>query len=243
VTAATPPAKKPAARKPAPAAKPRKFKAAALNDFPAKLPSERFEVIFDVGANVGQSALEFAAAYPEADVWAFEPVTAAFDALVTATAALPAVRPVQTAMGALEGSAIMRSDGTSAGNKLLSGGAVAPGREEVAVVTGDAFCEENEVERIGFLKIDTVGHDLQVLRGFHHMLGGELVDVLQVEAAMYRDSTRVPLERLRGYLEPLGYQVFGIYGQARGHAGMPVLTRMDVVFVSPATIERNTTAR
>jgi FkbM family methyltransferase len=223
--------------------KPRKGPTGALKDFSTKLPNQSFDVIFDVGANVGQSTAEFVAAYPSASIWAFEPVTAAFEALVSSIPSGASVQTVQTAFGATDGEAVMRSEGTSVGNKLVATSTPAPGREVVSITTGDAFCAANGIDRVNFLKIDTVGHDLDVLRGFHGMLGSSTVDVVQIEAALFRETARVPLERVRGYLEPLGYHMFGIYNQARGYSGKPVLTRADVVFLSTPTIELNVTSK
>jgi FkbM family methyltransferase len=217
-----------------------RYKAGALNDFPTRLPNQQFEVIFDVGANVGQSALEFAAAYPDAAVWAFEPVPASYDALVKAVTALGNVTAIPDAMGALASTGLIRSSGTSPGNKLVSGGTQGPGLDPVSIITGDEFCATNDIAHVDFLKIDTVGHDLDVLLGFHHMLGDNAIDVLQVEAGTYIENRRqVPLERLRGFLEPLGYHLFGIYGQARGFEGLPVLSRVDAVFASTPALEHN----
>lgn len=39
------------------------------------------EVIFDVGANIGQTASKFAQSFPKAKIFSFEPVTATFKQL------------------------------------------------------------------------------------------------------------------------------------------------------------------
>jgi FkbM family methyltransferase len=218
-----------------------RFRLAALNDFPTRLPQQPFDVVFDVGANIGQSTLELAAAYPEAAIWAFEPIGSAFEELTTAVATLDRVKPQNLALGATASVQVMKSEGTAGANRIILGRELQPDHEEVRVVAGDEFCATHSIEYIDFLKVDAVGFDLEVIRGFHGLLGRGGIDVVQVEAGIYPNHPRqVPLERFRGYLEPLGFHLFGIYGQARGHRGAPVLSRIDAVFISQAAIERNT---
>jgi hypothetical protein len=58
--------------------------------------------------------------------------------------------------------------------------------EEVAsvdcrVMTLDAYCLENHIEQIDFLKIDTEGYELFVLKGARHMLEQNRIRVVQFE--------------------------------------------------------------
>lgn len=226
----------------------RRYRFGVLNDLPSKLPNQPMGLILDVGANVGQTSLELAEAYPEARILAFEPAAATFVELETAVGDLPNVEARQLGLAARAGEAVMLTEGASTGFKIVSPEVLARRRgaasEEITVVSGDDWCASEGIEHIDFLKVDTAGYDLEVLRGFHGMFGAGAIDVLQVEAGMYADNPRqVAFERFRGYLEPLGYQLFGVYGQARGYRGLPVLARADVVFISAATIERNTVVK
>lgn len=49
------------------------------------------------------------------------------------------------------------------------------------MIRGDEFCQENGIDHIDFLKIDTEGHDLNVLRGFGGMLTSGAISVIQFE--------------------------------------------------------------
>src|SRR4051794_884855 len=217
----------------------RRYRNEALNDFADKLPSERFGVIFDVGANIGQSTTEFVEVYPEARVFAFEPIAASFAELLEASRDLPNVVCNQLAIGPRPSSGVMKSVGTSTGNKIITGRPPGPDQEDVQIVRGDDFCAAHDIEHIDFLKVDTEGFDLDVLCGFQKMLATEDIDVLQVEAGVYAGSPRhVPLRRFTGYLEPMGYHLFGIYGAARDFRRLPVLARCDLVFISDAVVQR-----
>ena len=207
-----------------------------------RLPNLTPRVIFDVGANVGQSATEFADAYPDAAVYAFEPVSAAYrrNWLRRHDRPRPGVE-LPPCDGSRAGRATMRSTGTFRGNRIVPGHRGGPEHEDVDVITGDAFCESHGIEHIDLLKVSAVGHDLDVLVGFSRMLGVGAIDVVQVEASSYVENVRmVALQRLVGYLEPFDYHLFGIYQQARDFRGEPTLARITPVFISRPTIEANT---
>jgi hypothetical protein len=48
-------------------------------------------------------------------------------------------------------------------------------------VRGDDYFHERGVDRIGFLKVDTEGHDYKVLKGFSGMIARGSVDMIQFE--------------------------------------------------------------
>lgn len=49
------------------------------------------------------------------------------------------------------------------------------------VMRGDAFCRQNGIDRIGFLKVDVEGHEVEVLDGFGSMFADGKVDAVQFE--------------------------------------------------------------
>jgi len=51
----------------------------------------------------------------------------------------------------------------------------------VKTKTGDTWCEENEIDEIGLLKIDVEGMEDTVLQGFEHMIEGERIAAIQFE--------------------------------------------------------------
>jgi FkbM family methyltransferase len=201
------------------------------------LPNTSIERVFDVGANVGQSCTWFNRVYPDAEVWAFEPVRATYDKLLEETIDLPNVRTFNAALGAKSGPVRITNQPLSVNNRIVARGS--DNSEEISVTTGDEFCLEYEISRINYLKIDTEGFDLEVLRGFQGMLASFAVDVIEVEASMnWKNTKHVPFERLKGFLEPMGYMLFRLYEQV-SELRAPHLRRAKLVFLSEATIEAN----
>lgn len=198
-------------------------------------------MIFDVGANNGSTALSFARAFADAEIYAFEPVAETFQTLVARTSAESRIRTHNLALGRRPKKARMRIKQYSVANRILRWrDPRKPGDEIVKMTSGDVFCAEHRTERIGFLKVDTEGHDLEVLRGFHAMLRGARVDLVEAEVGMNPENKRhVPFEQVKAYLERLGYRLFLIYEQTRDVAfsGRPMIRRSNVVFCSAELME------
>lgn len=192
----------------------------------------RFDAIFDVGANVGQSAHVFAEENPQAQIYCFEPVARAYNELMRNVAHLPNVKPSRLAMGVVGGWADMH---VAAETSLSSIHVNEPGSvvEVVPMVTLDEFCGAYGIERIDFLKIDAEGHDVEVLQGAFKMLTMGRVNFVQVEASFYRENKRfIELGRFADLLGQLGFEIFGIYDQMPHPTGRPSVAYFNAVFVN-----------
>lgn len=200
------------------------------------LPELAFQMIFDIGANIGQSSEAYRRAFPGAIIYAFEPVQSTFAKMVARFADDRNVHCFQLAFGSEQAVATIEVGETSVKNKIVSTKAPNRRTEDVRVETGDNFCATQRIERINFLKIDTEGYDLNVCKGFRAMLAATKVDVVQVEAGLHpQNSLHVPFQAFKAYLEPLGYSILRIYDQA----GTPAARRCNIVFVSEAEVLRN----
>ena len=147
-------------------------------------------ILFDVGSNAGQYAVEAAAILKPAAIYAFEPSRAAFAALGETIAAYGLdgiVRPLRLALGDHAGAAILHSSeaGATIGSLLDLRNPYAPFQaeadEEVIVATLDDFCKERGIERIDLLKIDVEGAELAVLKGASRLLGDRRIGAIQFE--------------------------------------------------------------
>jgi len=199
------------------------------------LPGYAPEVIFDVGANIGASALGFAAGFPDAAIYAFEPVEATFRTLVRNVSKESRIRAFNLALGERPRRIRMRLKALSVSNHVAGWRDLFKPGEAASMTSGDRFCAAHALERIGILKIDAEGHDLRVLRGFRGMLSGGKIDLVEAEVGMNPENTRhVPFEAVKAHLERLGYRLFLIYDQARDvpFTGRVILRRSNVVFAS-----------
>jgi|GEM_PF-1559918 len=198
-----------------------------------------FKVVFDVGANCGQTSAAFLRYFPDAAIHAFEPSSASHAALLAAVGGSGRVTCHRVALGAEAGAVHFTTFGTSVSNAIVADSA-SVATEVVRRETGDVFCAAQDIGRIGYLKIDTEGHDLEVLRGFTRMLAEQRIDALEVEAGMHHHNDKhVPLSDFMAFLAPLGYFVFQFYEQAFERHGRAHLRRVNALFVSDRAVRSN----
>ncbi len=213
-------------------------------DLAAALPGYQVDLVLDVGANVGDWTRSFRRAFASARCECFEPGQAAFARLQEAFAGDPRVRCHRLAVGAVAGTGTLVLQGRGPMH-FLAGASHGPRAnpawptEPCPVVTLDEFCKERGHERVSFLKVDTEGGDLDVLRGAAGLLGQQRIDVVQVEAGMNPENDRhVPFEALKGHLESHGYRLFALYEQVHEWPSRsPHLRRADPVFLSRRMID------
>lgn len=140
-------------------------------------------VVVDAGANHGEWSLAAARCFPRARVLAFEPVGPTFSALAAATAAEPRVEALRCALSNRDGDAAMWVDDTVAG--AMSSMVASPHHGAVEVVVpcrrGAGVLAERGLERVDVLKVDTEGHELEVLEGFGTTLSEQRIEVVQFE--------------------------------------------------------------
>lgn len=150
-------------------------------------------VIFDIGANIGAAAVYFAARYPRARVYCFEPLPENVELLRRNVAPFgDRVSVVPMGLGETPGSfEYQRSDDpANFGGGTFHNVGCAPGSTiHLPVTTLSTFCLNNRIDRINVIKIDTEGAERSVLAGMPadllanvQIILGELhgVDDLQV---------------------------------------------------------------
>lgn len=172
-------------------------------------------VIFDVGANKGEWTQQACAHFSQsAEFFAFEPVAATHAYLATEFATTGGERKVNVvhlALGDDDGTAEMQVSGNLAGSNSLykRQGTRVKGEsvESVRVARGDTFCHERGIQRVGFLKIDTEGHELAVLRGFEQLLKTHAIDVVQFEYGGTWIDARTLLKDAFNLLQNHGYRL------------------------------------
>lgn len=156
-------------------------------------------ILFDVGANVGNYArvLDKEFAGVKRMIFSFEPFSSAFKKLEQLSGVIPDFNPVYLGLG----------DKTEKINFLSStefsevGGLYNKDfskynfsldlNEVVQFETIHAFCKQQGINKIHFLKIDVEGHDYFVLKGASDLLANRQIDFIQFEfgAANYLSKT------------------------------------------------------
>jgi len=221
-----------------------------FHDINNHLPNLHPKVVFDVGANIGQSAKNYLNKFPGSKIFCFEPVTSTFHQLQNNLHGYDNVLTFRTALGAAKGTGRMVLEGSHDRFFLLNTSrdvAVSDKSpvEEVSLDTLDGFCLDHNVTHINYLKIDTEGGDMDVLRGAENILTRQQVDVVEVEAGMnIRNRRHVPFAAFSKFFEEENYFLFGVYEQVNEWPTKePHLRRTNPVFISDRVIKANNAAR
>lgn len=167
--------------------------------------------VFDVGANVGEYSKRILLANPNARIYAFEPDPESYNTLHSALGSKITIENI--ALSSKQGTRILYRASASEMNSLYethSGQHPHTGQVAVQTETLDAYCERAGVPHIDLLKIDTEGHDLEVLKAGKKMLSGG-IDYIQFEFGAPSIYARVYFKDFFDLLITAGYSLFKIY--------------------------------
>jgi FkbM family methyltransferase len=167
-------------------------------------------VLLDVGANHGAYARLLLKLAPTARIIAFEPHPSTFARLRDLMRDRPSVRLIDKAVADVKGQLTLYDFGFSNGSTQasLSEAAVSLYSDDIVqyavdCTTIDDFMAEAGIDRIDFLKIDTEGHDLAVLKGARNALRDRKIGMIQFEFIPANIATGATMhgffEVLRGY--------------------------------------------
>jgi FkbM family methyltransferase len=170
--------------------------------------------IFDVGANVGQTAITFNNYFSDAVIYSFEPFSMAYGELVKNTK--NKVKCFDLALGdKIESLEVnIFDDNRSNLNSLKKDVQNIEGsrKEIIKVTTGDAFCLEHNISDIDLLKIDTEGFEIQVLQGFMKMISESKIKALYCEVGFSTVNERnTYLNDLIDFASQNNFQFYGLY--------------------------------
>jgi len=177
--------------------------------------------VLDIGAYDGRSARDFITAFPGAEIHAFEPYPESF-ALLTKIAG---IRAYQLAISDRTGTVPFYVYGASQSNSLVKNHpgstifGVPPHTVEVSCTTVDALCLQPD-----FLKIDTEGNDLAVIRGSTKTLPNVRVIYLEFNSV-------AELGAIGEILEPVGFKMIATYQCYTQHK--PLYVTLNALFFKP----------
>ncbi len=188
-------------------------------------------VIFDVGANAGDTVEVYRRLFPTAAIHAFEPFPDAHRRLAERYLSEPLVQPHQCAVTDAAGTRRLHVNEVDYTNSLLplsrSAAWIDVSQKDLGIaidvpaVTLDGFCATEGLARIDVLKMDVQGGEGMALRGAADLLDRGAVRLLYLEVlfaslydgqAYFRDVVDI--------LERHSYQLFGLYNLAQGERGL-----------------------
>jgi FkbM family methyltransferase len=196
-------------------------------------------LVFDVGANLGQTVGKLRKVLPEATIHSFEPGPGTFAQLQKNCRDLPGVTLWNMGLGSQPGELKFYENSQSELSSFLPLGPEGWGEVQrevtVSVDTIDHFCQQHSIDFIDILKTDTQGFDLEVLKGAEQMLSGGRIGLVYTEisiAEIYQNGAC--LDELYGWMRGHGYRLVTFYRMAfRG--GLASST--DALFAHPGYLK------
>lgn len=172
------------------------------------------DVIFDVGANDGRTVSRLRKHMGRARIFSFEPSSRTYEALVKRTRGMPGVYPYRLGLGSERGPGTMYLAPQSVCNSLLPDWSQPQGEEQIEIRTVDDLMEELGIPFIHFLKIDTEGYELEVLKGAERAIRESRIGIIQLEVSLEPEFARhTPFYAVRDLLAGTDYFLFGFFNQ------------------------------
>lgn len=187
-----------------------------IDDVHALLHGKSNAVLFDVGANVGQTLGAFLDIFSSPRIVSFEPSPVTFESLRKQYGDRSGIQVENIALSDREATQDFYVTRTWSVNDSL----LRPTWNDdttavsVRVETLDGYCQRQGIDMIDFLKVDTQGNDLNVLRGAQGLLSSGSIHFVAVEVlfmSMYEQQPR--LADFLAFADTAGYRLVGFYEQ------------------------------
>lgn len=186
-------------------------------DIANKIRYPSLDILFDVGANIGQTRNYFRFHIPAAKIYSFEPVKGTYQQLEKSASGDTNCVLENMALGDEAGEKTIRlfdADMTvlnSLRDDVMNSNANAK-EETIQIDTLDHYCDINNIKKIDLLKIDTEGFEINVLKGAEEMLQNGSISFVYCETGFQKTNQRnTYFPELTEHLSRHGYYFFGLY--------------------------------
>lgn len=216
----------------------RKPKYSILNDNPLNAARNKIThacpIFFDIGMNHGQTIDKILKFYPNAQIHGFEPNKTCIDNLTKKYGEYENIIVNPIGLGLRKESMNFHEyswDSLSSFLKRTYGKSQIIRSYETEIDTLDNYCQNNEIEFIDFLKTDTEGFELNVLKGGEKMISTHKVHFILIELFFnqnYHGQSQVG--DILNFLFSHNYSLVKFYDFSRTELG--IASRCDALFMS-----------
>jgi len=204
----------------------------------AWIKEKNISTLLDIGASVGDFALAAHAVFPNARIYAFEPLPDHFEILQKRLAATPGFQAFNVALGEQTGTTTFERSDCSNSSSILKMSAAhraafpETGKSqttEVKIETLDNMAKKMEIRDPMLIKIDVQGYEDHVLKGGRQTL--QRAEVIIVETSLEILYEGQPLfDDIFTLLKSWGFKYAGMFDQMLHPQSNRVL-QVDAIFV------------
>jgi FkbM family methyltransferase len=192
-------------------------------------------VIFDVGANVGQTIDVLRQLFLHPTIHAFEPGKAAFDGLLRTHSKLPHIHLNNLGLASKPERRTFFENARTDMSSFLplgpDGWGQISNQREIEVSSIDRYCLQHEIPFIDLLKSDTQGFDLEVIKGAQGLLDARKIRLIYLELIFQKLYQGIPrIDEIYRFISDQGFELVSFYKfhYLNGRAGWT-----DALFIQP----------
>ncbi|MGF1924652.1 MAG: FkbM family methyltransferase [Bacteroidia bacterium] len=162
------------------------------------------QICFDVGANMGFYSI-WLSKFTNNKIYSFEPNKKNYDRLIENISINKGANIIANNCGLSDQSGSAKFTKSRDGENHIVLEKTDLSTETIQLQTIDEVIETNNIERIGYLKIDVEGFELNVLKGAKLCLKKKQVDIIQLEINNSIHNSHHSIQDLVTFLESYGY--------------------------------------
>ena len=199
--------------------------------------TKKLDILFDVGANVGQTTTGLIQYFPKSQIYCFEPVSTSFNTLCAKFSSYSNIHCIQKGIGSVSGFANIILHDNSELNTIVTDRPREDrkiGEEKIVLETIDEFSIAENIAYIDVLKMDVQGWEMEVLLGAENLLRDKRIHFIYTEVGFRRgDSDMQHFSEINDYLEKQGFYLCGFYDQFRYGDKKEYLSFANALYIQP----------
>lgn len=222
-----------------------------MNEFETQKKLIKIEdpIIFDVGAYIGGVSSIYRKLFPNATIYVFEPYKESFNELLNVSEKLKLI-PYNKAISNINGNIEFNINAAAQTNSILSthpdgdriwdsmGYVNNLNKTIVESITIDTFLENNNIEKIDILKLDTQGTEYMVIEGAVNSIKENRINII------YTEIITLPTYIGQKYLDEVlnifrinDFNLYDVYNQS--YTNDNKLRQVDAIFVHNSFYTKN----
>jgi FkbM family methyltransferase len=179
-----------------------------------KILKNNNNIIFDIGANKGQSLQRYRKLFNNTYFYSFEPSHSAFKVLKSKYGNLKNIKLFNIALGETKKNKIFyeyKNNELSSFNKINKKFDEKKKKLFVEMDTIDSIFKKNKLKKIDLLKIDTQGYEESILRGAKNLIAIQKIDLIELEIILgdYYDKSS-SFKKIEDTLLSGGYRLLAL---------------------------------